>query len=108
MQIHINLDAEILDLYDKPIQRAAGEAFTFRTALIDAVTDVYVQEEQESKVDGRERFRRYELARKIKSANGSLELPADDIALIERLAAKRFGAMLYGPIHEALEGKAEG
>ena len=60
--------------------------------------------EDERKLDGEEKVKRWNLAEKIQASNGSCELSTDEIVLIKKLIAKGFSALVVGQAFKVLEG----
>ncbi len=58
----------------------------------------------EQGVTGEEKFKRYELASKIKDKEA--DVTAEEISKIKLLVGKSFAPVLVGPIYLALEGKS--
>lgn len=56
--------------------------------------------------DGKERFERYQLAKKIHEASGEVELDIDDVAKIKTLIGTTYGTLVVGPAWELLEAAA--
>lgn len=56
-------------------------------------------------VEGSKKFERWELASKIYTANGIIELKSEEIAQLKELIGKAYGPIIVGQAWEALEGK---
>ena len=57
----------------------------------------------EQNLDGREKVRRYRLATSIYSADGPLDVPAEDIAMCKQLIGKGFSTLVAGQAIPMLE-----
>lgn len=81
-----------------------GDAMT----LADAVIDALLSSRGAVEASGREKLRRYRLARRVESALVSSDplhqcvLASDDIDFIDTCAAEHYAAAVYGAIHDAL------
>lgn len=91
----------------KPLKNLAGlhlkdvdGDMTLKVACVAALMGQYEGEN----LDGQEKFKRYELAKKI-YAGGEVELSVEEIAKIKPLIAKGFGPVVVGPAYDILEGK---
>lgn len=59
--------------------------------------------EDDKKIDGEEKLKRYELAKKIAGANEPLKLRSEEVALIKKLVGKVFGTLIVGQTFQMLE-----
>lgn len=77
-------------------------ALTLRYACVEALLFV----PDPSRVPGEEQVKRFQMALKIQDAKGEVELEAEDITLLKKLCATRFGPTITGQVRMLLEGKS--
>jgi hypothetical protein len=94
--------------FDKPILGFKGEAirdgetdftlgFVASSALLASFPD-------ERDLDGKEKYKRYKLADKISSANGSgVDLSAEEITDLKKLIGKAFAPLVVGRAYDLLD-----
>ena len=87
-----DFSSEVLRDGDKPL--------VLGVVTINALMGIYPDEQN---LDGREKVRRYRLATSIYSANGPLDLPAEDIAMCKQLIGKGFSTLVAGQAIPMLE-----
>lgn len=75
--------------------------FTLRLACTRALSAVYRDEQN---VSGDEKFERGVLAMKIYNED-TVELKAEEIAMVKKLVAKMYGPIVILQVHNLLEGK---
>jgi len=78
----------------------AEGASTLRDICIAAL----MTDNPENRVNGQEKYRRYELATKIKK-NDTVEVTTDEIVLIKNLIAEIYPPLVLGQAFDMLEGK---
>lgn len=83
----------------EPIHDAAGPV-ALATVLVAALLASHADEQP----SGEEKLWRYNLARRIQQAGGTVELSAEELALIRRLVGKGYATPVVGAVHEAIEG----
>lgn len=106
----VNVRTELQGYNGKPIAIPGedGTNWTLARACCEALTAIFGDEQD---IKGDEKLTRYLLASKIHNAvdevegNGSVDLKAEDVALLKRLVAKLFGPNIVGPAWQALEGE---
>ena len=93
--------SRILTNFDgKPILTPEkGEPVDLKTASMTALLGQY---QDERNLSGEEKFKRYELAKKIHQS-GEIELKSEEIALIKSLVAKAYAPLAVGKLWEMLE-----
>lgn len=74
---------------------------TLRGACANALV---AQFQDEQNLSGEEKVKRYQLAMKIINED-AVDLPAADVALIQKLVAKVYGPLIVGQVWEMLEPK---
>ena len=79
-----------------PINDAQGPV-TIGKVAIAALLASYADEMP----TGEEKLWRYNLARRL-NVGGEVEISTDDAALIKRLVGKAYGAVVVGPVYEAI------
>lgn len=57
---------------------------------------------------GEKKYELYQLLQKIHGADSEVELTAEQVATLKKLAGQAFGVGVVGAIYDALEGKVEG
>jgi hypothetical protein len=75
---------------------------TTQWAAIEALLAVAQGETQ----TGEEKAKRYELALKIQSANGDVELPVEDVALLKKLCDAHFPPLIVGQMRRLFDAKS--
>lgn len=99
--MQVDLTQQYLNANDTPaLTGDTQEPITLKFMLIQALLS-------EVGPDGRpippdEKVKRYSLFRDIKKSTGTIELPAEDIAILKN-AAKTFNVLVMGQTHEMLE-----
>jgi hypothetical protein len=97
----------ILDINDEPILDENAEAVRLGDMCVNALMASF----QDDSADGTQKLKRFNLARKIKGKTDedyqSVQVNSKHKTMILELAAKAYGTMVYGRIHEALEGTTE-
>lgn len=74
---------------------------TLKWACIQALLGLYRDEQD---MDGEEKAKRYELARRL-TVEAEPDLSVDELAKLKKLVGKAFGPSLVGPAYQLLEGK---
>lgn len=59
----------------------------------------------DEKASGNEKFKRWNLAKKIYDAKDEIDVPAEEIALIKDLIGKAFMTSVVGSVYSILEGQ---
>jgi len=80
-----------------------GKDITFKVVALNALLGQY---DDERSLSGEEKLKRYRLAGRISKAEGAIELTIEEAALLKQLVGKAYGSLLYGLVHDFLEGKA--
>ena len=97
----IDWDAEILDMWAKPIpiEPGSGRVMTLRFCIVEALGAAYPGEEN---LTGDERVKRWSLALRIRDEAPALR--AEDVVLIKRLVNKRWPQpFVIGQIFELVD-----
>lgn len=94
----IDFDVKFQTLDGKAITMNEKEA-TLKDVTIEALMGLL---EEEKGISGEEKFKRYELAMKIKGG-GIVDISVDDVSLIKRLIGKMFTPLVVGQAWEMLE-----
>ena len=86
-----------------PLKQQDGKDITLRDVVINALT----QDDPRAQVNGDERFKRFQLALRVHSATETIDLSAEDVALIKRLVMNSpfFNIVAIGRAVDALEGR---
>lgn len=104
----IDFDLPILDMDDEPVVVENGSLMRIGEACVNSLMAAV----PEDKSDGVQKLKRYNLARKIKGPVDDEEYPTVRLTskqktLILGQAELIWSALIYGRIHEALEGSVE-
>jgi hypothetical protein len=106
----IKLDQVLVDFEGKEIQDGKEKA-SLRKLLINALLTPAVEKTpqglQQEVIEGKEKFERYELARKIKDAKDEIEYKSEDITTLKNCVGKLYNALIVGLVYDMLEGKVE-
>ena len=93
----IDFSQSLLGL-DGQVLQNNGVALTLGTVSVDSLVLVRPDEN----IKGDEKFKRYQIARKI-HGEAEVELAIEQVALIKKLIGKSFGPAVVGPAFELLE-----
>ena len=101
----------VLDINDVPIQ-SEGEDGTIETLRLgDVCVNALMATLQDDNADGIQKLKRFSLARKLKGRVDedfqSVQVNSKQKTMILDMAAKVYSTMIYGRLHEALEGTTE-
>ena len=97
----VNLDMEILDIKGNPIVIQGEEGFlTLKDVCINAI----LLEEQDEKIEGKEKVRRYQLALKI-NEGGTLNFSVEDLTLLKEKVGKMYTILVAGQALPLLDGE---
>ena len=101
----------ILDINDVPIQ-SEGEDGTIETLRLgDVSVNALMATLQDDNADGIQKLKRFNLARKLKGRVDedyqAVQVNSKQKTMILDMAAKVYSTMIYGRLHEALEGTTE-
>jgi hypothetical protein len=101
----------VLDINDVPIQ-SEGEDGTIETLRLgDVSVNALMATLQDDNSDGIQKLKRFNLARKIKGRVDedyqAVQINSKQKTLVLDMAAKVYSTMIYGRLHEALEGTTE-
>jgi hypothetical protein len=104
----INFNQPICDINGDPIISDDGEVLQLGDVCINALLSSL----QDDKSDGTQKLKRFNLAQKLKSSSveddyHTLRLNSKNKTMIMDMAAKAFGVLVYGRMHEALEGTTD-
>ena len=103
----IDFNLPILDISDEPIKNEGGEVMSLGDMCVNALMAML----QDDNADGTQKLKRFNLARKIKGKADEdyqvIQMNSKNKTMILELAAKAFGTIIYGRLHEALEGTTE-
>jgi hypothetical protein len=101
----------VLDINDVPIQ-SEGEDGTIETLRLgDVCVNALMATLQDDNADGIQKLKRFNLARKLKGRVDedyqAVQVNSKQKTMILDMAAKVYSTMIYGRLHEALEGTTE-
>jgi hypothetical protein len=97
MEIHVN--HPIIDLDGKELVED-GKVITVGLVIFRSLLGAY---QDEQNLSGEEKFSRGELAMRVKSAEDSLTLKAEDIVLVKKLVAKMFTTFVVWQMWKVLD-----
>ena len=107
----IDFNVAITDLSETVIQTPGEDGAVQVLRLGDVcVNALMAQPEDDKAADGTIKLLRFNLARKIKGRDDdyqSVQINSKQKTMILELASKVYGTMIYGRLHEALEGTTE-
>ena len=63
------------------------------------------QTEEDAKLPGEEKLRRFDLASMVYAGKGPVDLKVEDVAQLKTLIGKLYGPLVVGPAWKLLEGK---
>lgn len=75
------------------------ESFLLKDACVNALLA-----NDDEKIEGTEKMKRYLLASKIQQAN-ELDLKSEEIVKLKEAVGKAYGALIVGQVYQLLEGK---
>ncbi len=107
----IDFNAPILDMNDAEIQSEGEDGAVETLRLGDVCVNALMATLQDDTSDGTQKLKRFNLARKIKGRIDedyqSVQVNSKNKTMILDMAGKVYSTMIYGRLHEALEGTTE-
>jgi hypothetical protein len=108
----IDFNRPILDMEDNPIQSEGEDGAVETLRLGDVCVNALMATLQDdSSADGTVKLKRFNLAKKIKGRIDedyqSVHINSKNKTMILDLVSKVYSTMIYGRLHEALEGTTE-
>ena len=101
----------VLDMDDAEIQSQGEDGAVETLRLGDVCVNSLMATLQDDNSDGTQKLKRFNLARKIKGRIDedyqSVQINSKNKTMILDMAGKVYGTMIYGRLHEALEGTTE-
>ena len=101
----------ILDINDVPIQSEGEDGAMETLRLGDVCVNALMATLQDDNADGIQKLKRFNLARKLKGRVDedyqAIQENSKQKTMILDMAAKVYSTMIYGRLHEALEGTTE-
>ena len=101
----------ILDINDVPIQSEGEDGAMETLRLGDVCVNALMATLQDDNSDGIQKLKRFNLARKIKGRVDedyqSVQINSKNKTMILDMAGKVYSTLIYGRLHEALEGTTE-
>lgn len=98
--MQVDFCKQLLDLDELPVKHPDGKELTYKEAGIQALL---VSLESDRGEDGGKILERYDLAKKLKSSTGVIEISPEEAVLLKHRVQKAYGALIYGRFHEALK-----
>jgi len=108
----IDFNRPILDMEDNPIQSEGEDGAVETLRLGDVCVNALMATLQDdNSADGTVKLKRFNLSRKIKGKVDedyqAIQLNSKQKTMILDMAGKVYSTMIYGRLHEALEGTTE-
>lgn len=97
--MRINLSTQLLDLSENSFKNEKNEDLSLQEALKLAA----LAEFQGENATPEQKFTKYEIAKKVKKSDGSVDLTSEEISVLKKNASKRFNTELYGSFCDILE-----
>ena len=106
-----DFNLKILDINDVPIQSEGEDGAMETLRLGDVCVNALMATLQDDNADGIQKLKRFSLARKLKGRVDedyqAIQVNSKQKTMILDMAGKVYGTMIYGRLHEALEGTTE-
>jgi len=87
----------------KPFVDEKGEPMSFKFIVANALLGHY---QDEQNLDGAEKLKRWQLAKRVHESDEVVDLTAEEIVLVKTLVAKAFVTPVCAQVWELLEGAA--
>lgn len=105
VELGIDFNSPVLDMNDQPMKDEEGHDIRLGAVCCNAL----MAQIRDDKADGVQRLKRFNLARKIQGSTEEEDFPrlrlnSKQKKMIEELAEKCYGTLVYARIYEALEG----
>ena len=101
----------VLDMNDAEIQSEGEDGAVETLRLGDVCVNALMVTLQDDSADGTQKLKRFNLARKLKGRVDEdyqpIQVNSKQKTMILDLAAKVYSTIIYGRVHEALEGMTE-
>ena len=111
LALGINFNLPILGMDDEEIQSTNEDGLIETLRLGDVCVNALMATLPDDNADGVQKLKRFNLARKIKGRVDedfqSVQINSKQKTLILDMAAKVYSTIIYGRIHESLEGTTE-
>ena len=88
--------------YDGEPLREGDKAITLSMVCCNALMN---QTEEDAKLPGEEKLRRFDLATMIYASKEAADLKIEDVSLLKTLVGKLYGPLVVGPVWKLLEGE---
>ena len=107
----VNFHSPICGMDDEEIQSTIEDGLIETLRLGDVCINALMATLPDDNADGIQKLKRFNLAKKIKGKAGEdyqlIHINSKSKTLILDMAAKVYSSMIYGRMHEALEGTTE-
>ena len=107
----VNFNSPICGMDDEEIQSTNEDGLIETLRLGDVCINALMATLPDDNADGIQKLRRFTLAKKIKGKVGEdyqlIHINSKSKTLILDMAAKVYSSLIYGRLHEALEGTTE-
>jgi len=98
IKMKINFDVKLKAINGKELNNQGKPII-----LYDVCSNALLFNEQDEKMEGKEKLRRLKLARKIYGMKELVSIDVEDVALIKELVAKIYSTLITGQVWELLE-----
>jgi len=95
----IDTTVALTDLKGEQIKNNKGEVLFSQTVMVDSLLATH----QGETPTGKEKFERYELAKKISDAKGTVEISAEEATKLKDMIAKSWAPIVVGRMYELIE-----
>ena len=107
----IDFNRPVLGMDDEEVQTQNEDGLIETMRLGDVCVNALMATLQDDNADGIQKLKRFNLARKIKGKTGedyqAIQINSKSKTMILDMAAKVYSTLIYGRLHEALEGTSE-
>ena len=98
--MQVNMNKVLVDMLDREIKGEEGVPITLRLVSMNALCLAF---EDERNLGGEEKLKRWELALRIKNSSESVQVTAEELALIKKVVAKAYAPLVSGQAWKLLE-----
>ena len=97
----IDFSKELIGYDGEPLKEG-GKILTLAMICCNALMN---QTEEDAKLPGEEKLRRFDLATVVYASKEPLDVKVEDISLLKTLVGKLYGPIVVGPVWKMLEGE---
>lgn len=96
----LNITQPIKSLDGTPIKDDQNQELTLKVVLVNALLT-----QNEEKLTGEEKYKRYSLSKKIYESDEEVELSIEEVAQLKRLIGDLYPPLVVGQVFDILEGR---